>query len=140
MVLISLLFTTASCAQEFQRAPLPSDHPLVGRWRIELPQFRCFEEYEVREDGTRSAIAGQERNESEFVVSLVPSAKGFYKWTDKIVRNNGKPDCTGSFTPLGHVATNYILLHSDRNRFLLCEREDISTCIGPYIRKKLSDA
>jgi len=137
-IVFVLLFSVIDVvsAQGFQRAPLPKDHPLIGRWRIELPQFKCFEEYEVRGDGTRSAIAGQERNESEFVISWTPSAKGYYKWVDRIVRNNGKPDCTGALTPLGDVATNYILLHPDGNRFLLCQAEDVNSCIGPYVRKK----
>ena len=127
-------------AQEVERTPLPDSHPFIGEWRFDIPQLRCFEEYSVRKDGTRSVISGRERNESEFAITMVPSASGFYKWTDKIVKSNGRPDCAGSITPVGHVATNYILFHRDRNSFLLCENEDVKTCFGPYIRRKATDA
>ena len=43
-------------AQDFTRTPLPGKHPLVGQWRIDLPQLACFEEYRLRKDGTRSVV------------------------------------------------------------------------------------
>ena len=87
-------------AQEASRSPLADGHPLLGVWRVDLPELKCFEEYEVRADGTKLSMSGQERNESEFVISRVPSEKGFYKWTDKITKNNDLPDCSGTKTPL----------------------------------------
>ena len=83
LLLAALLVSTVS-AQDFTRTPLPANHPLLGTWRIELPELKCFEEYELRLDGTKLSMSGQERNESEVMVSLVPSSQGFYKWTDKI--------------------------------------------------------
>lgn len=138
-------FATALCAapsfaQAFDRTPLPDSHPFIGQWRFDIPQLNCYEEYHVRKDGTLLVISGQERNESEFPVALYPSANGYYRWTDRILRNNGKPDCSGSLTPVGHVATNFLLFHRDRNSFLLCAKEDMATCFGPYVRKKASDA
>jgi hypothetical protein len=136
---IVVLFGFAAAAvwaQGFLRNRLPASHPLIGHWRVELPQFNCFEEYEVRADGTRIYVSGQEQGESEFIISAVPSPSGFYKWTDRVSRNNAKPDCSGSITPIGDVAINYILLHRDGNRFLLCEKEDVKSCIGPFVRKK----
>jgi hypothetical protein len=140
VALIVGLYSVPALAEEFRATPIPAAHPFVGRWRFDIPRLNCFEEYDVRVDGTRSAIAGEERNESEFSISLTPDAAGFYKFTDKIVKNNGKPDCTGSITPLGDVATNYLLFHRDGNRFLLCEKPDTKTCIGPYVRVKGRDA
>jgi hypothetical protein len=125
----------AAFGQGFARTALPETHPLVGQWRADLPKLNCFEEYEVRADGTRSSQSAQERNESEFMISLTPSSTGFYKWTDKITKNNGKPDCTGDFTPLGHVSVNYIRVHPSGSRFLLCEAEDMNTCYVEFVRK-----
>ncbi len=125
----------AAHAQDFERTPLPGKHPLVGQWRIDLPQAACFEEYRLRADGTRSAKAGRERAESEFMITPVPGAKGFYKWTDRITKSNGKADCTGSITEAGHIAENFIPAHPDGNHFLLCKQADIDTCFGPYVRK-----
>jgi hypothetical protein len=140
LLLTASMASAVATAQEVIRTPLQSSHPLIGRWRIELPQLKCFEEYEVRADGTRSVVSGQERNESEFAMSPTPSAKGFYKWTDKIVKNNGQPDCSGSLTALGHVAVNYVLVHPSGDKFLLCEAEDMKSCFAEFNRKKASDA
>jgi hypothetical protein len=134
--IVSLILASTAQAEEFSRSPLPENHPLLGTWRIELPDMKCFEEYELRADGTKLSMSGQERNESEFMISVVPSAQGFYKWTDKITKNNGKPDCSGSNTQLGHIAVNYVRIHPSGTRFLLCEAEDIKSCYAEFQRKK----
>lgn len=123
-------------AQTVTRSPLPADHPLVGTWRIDLPQVHCHELYQVKADGTTQVTSGQQAAESEFELSVRPSPKGFYKWVDKITRDNGKPDCMGSIMEVGHVATNYILFHPTEKKFLMCEAEDIRTCIGPFVRQE----
>ena len=125
----------AASSQEIARTSLPSNHPLIGTWRIELPQMKCFEEYELRPDGTKLSMSGEERNESEFTISLTPSSTGFYKWTDRITRNNGKPDCSGSNTELGHVAVNYVRVHPNGQRFVLCEAEEMKSCYAEFQRK-----
>lgn len=122
-------------AQDVSRTPLPGGHPLVGTWRIDMPKLSCFEEYRIQTNGTKLSMSGEERNESEFEMSFVPSAKGFYKWTDKITKNNGKPDCSGSKTDLGHVAVNFVRLHPTGQRMLLCEAEDMNSCYAEFFRK-----
>lgn len=135
LVLAALLGVNAvnSLAQSVTRTPLPSGHPFVGVWRIDLPNG-CYEGYDVRSDGTKLSRSGDERNESEFEISPSPSTKGFYKWTDKITKGNGHPDCGGSITELGHVAVNYIRLHPNGQRYLLCEAEDMSSCYAEFRR------
>jgi len=124
---------TVSLAQSVTRTPLPAGHPLIGVWRIDLPNG-CYEEYEVRNDGRKLSRSGEERNESEFEISLVPSMRGFYKWTDKITNGNGRPDCGGSTTEIGHVAVNYIRLHPSGQRYLLCKAEDMNSCFAEFRR------
>ena len=133
---LALLCCASAFAQEVKRTPLPADHPVVGTWRIELPEQKCYESYQIRADGTVRVSSGSERSESEFEISLEPTAAGFYKWTDKIVKDNGKPDCSGEVMELGHVSINYIALHRSGRMFLLCEREDLEECIGPFIRQE----
>ena len=135
LVTISVLSLSAF-AQDTTRAPLPKEHPLVGLWRIDLPDQKCFEKYEVRTDGTKLSQSAEERNESEFVISILPSTRGFYKWTDKITKGNGKPDCSGSLTPHGNVAVNYIRLHPGGLKFLLCGAEDMNSCYAEFYRKQ----
>jgi hypothetical protein len=132
---LGIFVSSGAFTQELTRTPLPDGHPLLGIWRIELPEFKCFEEYELRANGTKLSMSGEERNESEFEISLVPSPAGFYKWADKITKNNGKPDCSGSKTELGHVAVDYVRLHPNGQRFLLCEAEDMKSCFAEFLRK-----
>lgn len=121
--------------QAFVRTPISTAHPLVGVWRIELAGGKCAEEYELRADGTKISSSGEERNESEFMIS--PSARGpnWYKWVDKITKNNGKPDCMGSLTAAGHTAVNYVIVHPSGQRFALCEREDMNSCYAELFRR-----
>ncbi len=137
-LLASIVLATSSLsalAQEVVKTQIPQEHPLVGTWRIDLNDLKCFEEYEVRADGTKISRSGEERNESVHSISVVPSTKGFYKWTDRITKNNGKPDCSGNLTPLGSIAINYIRLHTTAERFLMCEAEDLNSCFAEFYRK-----
>ena len=130
------LFSTTGFPQEIKPTPLRADHPLVGAWKIELPEFACSEVYNLRANGTKRTISGREVSESVFQISAYPSARGFYKWVDKIVKHNGKSDCTGDKTPVGDIAISYILLHPDGTQFLLCSEESLNECIGPFVRQE----
>ena len=137
-IVLALLLAAAGTpglAQEVQQTALPQGHPLIGVWRIDLPNG-CFEEYSLRADGTKLSESGQERNESIFQISERPSPKGYYRWADKITKGNGKPDCGGSLTEVGHVAVNFIRLHPSGSRFLLCEAEEMKTCFAEFRRKQ----
>ena len=79
--------------------------------------------------------SGAQTAESEFEIDLVPSANGFYRWVDKIVKDNGKPDCMGGIMQVGHVVTNYIIIDRSGKGFLLCEQERLDTCVGPFRRQ-----
>ncbi|MBC3862772.1 hypothetical protein H8K32_11720 [Undibacterium jejuense] len=130
------LCTNVAFSQEIRRTPLRADHPLVGAWKIELPEFACYEVYNLRANGTKRTISGREVSESVFRISDYPSARGFYKWIDKIVKHNGQADCTGDKSPIGDIAINYILLHPDGTQFLLCSEENLHECVGPFIRQE----
>jgi hypothetical protein len=137
LMLSMLLLLTAPHlhAEEVQRTPLPASHPLLGTWRLDLPDVGCFEIYSLRANGTKRATSRLEIGESIFSLSAYPNRNGFYKWVDKIVRSNGKPDCMGEVSEVGHVATTYILLHPDGDQFLLCFEQNLNTCIGPFVRQ-----
>ena len=120
-LLLALAFVSfASDAQDVVRTALPADHPLIGAWRIDVPGTSCYEIYDVHADGTMKVTSGEQAAESEFRISATPSAKGFYEWVDKITKDNGKPDCSGEIMVIGHVATNYILVHRSGEQFLMC--------------------
>jgi hypothetical protein len=119
--------------------PLRADHPMIGTWQITLPDGSCHEIYRIRSDGTSIVTSGEEISESIFMISDKPSSKGFYKWVDTIKKDNGKKDCLGEITQVGQQATNYILLHPSGDGFLICQEENVDTCVGPFLRLKGTD-
>jgi hypothetical protein len=133
---LSLVCSGPAFSQGFKRTPIPSHHPLVGEWRVEVAGTNCHELRRVKPNGTFQVWAGEETSENEFAISASPGKSGFYKLVDKIVKDNGKPDCMGGTTPVGHVATNFILFVPSRDQFMMCEEEDTNTCFGTFIRQK----
>ena len=137
----ALCLVLAACSRGSQqaeviRAPLSASHPLIGAWRIDYPNVNCHEIDLIRQDGTTEITSGEELSGSEFNISETPSSKGFYTWIDKVVRDNGKPDCTGSVMTLGDIATIYIFLDPSKNSFRMCNKEDLNTCFGTFIRQQ----
>jgi len=115
---------------------LSHDHPLLGSWKVTLPDGSCSETYFFRSDGTSLVTSADEVAESDFEVSLEPTDKGFYKLVDKIVRDNGKQDCQGNVTTVGQQATNFITFHPSGQMFLMCREESLEACIGPFRREE----
>jgi hypothetical protein len=130
LLLVCTFVGAVAFAEEVRQTPLPHGHPLLGTWRIEFPDG-CFEEYTLRADGTKLSQSGEERNEAVFEISERPS-KGFYRWADKITKGNGKPDCGGSITEVGHVAVSFIRLHPTGKKFLLCEADNMNSCFAEF--------
>ena len=124
-------------AQDVQRTTLPRGHPLIGVWGIDVPGTGCHEVYTFHPNGTTSVMSGEERGETEFEMAVEPSAKGFYRWVDRVVKDNGKPDCTGQMTQVGQTATNYLLVEPTGRQFLMCATEDLRTCVGPFEREDI---
>jgi hypothetical protein len=116
--------------------PLPADHPIIGVWRVQVPGTTCEETYQFAANGTSQVTSAQERTESKVDISAAPNAKGFYKWADTVTKSNGKKDCMGETTAVGDTATNYILFLPGADTFLMCAEEQMSTCIGPFVRLK----
>ena len=115
------------------RAP-KTNHPILGTWIFAVPDTDCEETYYVRQDGTTLVTSGQEVAESVFEIDDEPTAKGFYKNTDKIVKDNGKPDCAGQITKVGSQVTNYIRFHPSSNMMVICKDETLNACFGPLFR------
>jgi len=117
-------------------APPVSNHPLIGVWRLSLDGGRCAEIYRFRGDGTSFVTSAGEVSESAFAVGPKPSRRGFYKLEDRIVKDNGKPDCSGEVMKVGTTATNYLQFHPAGDMFLMCAAEALDVCIGPFERVK----
>ena len=126
---LSLVATVSAAAA----APSAS-HPLLGIWILAIPQLGCSETYHFRGDGTTLVKSADEVSESEFTVAEQPSARGFYRIEDRIVKDNGKQDCAGEIMKPGTLAINYIRFHPSGTRFVMCRDETMEACIGPFER------
>lgn len=117
-----------------QGGPLRHDHPIIGTWRITLPDGSCSETYRIRPDGTTLVFSKEEVAESTFTISDQPDKDGFYKQTDTITKDNGKRDCSNQITKPGKAITNYLQFHPNGNLFVMCADRSLERCIGPFIR------
>jgi hypothetical protein len=133
VALIAAVAAGAPGAQEVKRTPLPPDHPVIGTWKFVVPDTQCTEIYDVRADGTSRVTSAEQVIETEFTISPGLNAQGFYKWVDRITHDNGKPDCMGTTGEVGRVVTNYVRIHRTGTKFIVCRKEDLDTCFGPFV-------
>ena len=131
---IAIVLLLASLAGEAGAAPPAPKHSIVGNWTFEMPNTKCSETYAFRPDGTATATSGEEKAETKYEISAAPSAKGFYKLSQTIAKDNGKKDCSGQITELGTKSTNYIRFDPSGEAFVVCQSESIDSCVGPVIR------
>lgn len=114
--------------------PVAANHPIVGSWSFTPEDGACTEVYHFRADGTSLVTSADEIAQSEFEITDAPSAKGFYRMVDTIVRDNEKRDCTGQITKPGSQTTNYVRFDPSREMLIMCEAETVDRCFGPLHR------
>lgn len=124
----------AAAAMPAAAAPLRHDHPLIGIWRIMLPDSTCSETYRMRADGSTLVFSNEEVAESSFTISDQPDKNGFYTQVDTIIKDNGKPDCSGDITKPGRAVTSYLQFNQSGTLFVMCVEPNLQRCIGPFIR------
>lgn len=106
-------------------------HPIIGIWRIDVDG--CTETYEFLPDGTRHVTSGMEIAKSVYTISDIPLENGFYKIQDKIISDNGKPDCLGQAKDMtGHSIELFVKFNSTTDEVIFCFEESIDTCFGPF--------
>jgi hypothetical protein len=120
---LPLALALAVLATAAQAAKPRADHPLLGMWEVKLPDGRCTETYQFKPDGSSLVTSADQ-----------PDDEGFYAMHDKLVRDNGKPDCLGEVMAPGHEVDRFILFHPSGKLFLMCEQAALDSCIGPFRR------
>lgn len=130
--LSAALLSTVSCGTAV--AAPASAHPIVGIWRLSLPELGCTETYRFRTDGTTLVTSAAEVTESRYTIPRQPSPGGFYRLIDTITKDNGKKDCSGNVMKVGQRATNFVRFHPSGEMFVLCKNESMEVCIGPFQR------
>ena len=129
-----LMLSLAILAPPLMAAPPVASHPILGIWKLTLPDGSCSEIYRFRGDGTSLVTSNEEVSESEFTIPAEPSAKGFYRLDDRVVKDNGKLDCSGGVTKIGSKVTHFVHFHPSGALFLMCMAESLDACIGPFRR------
>ena len=131
---VTLLTAVLLAGSASAAAPVRADHPIVGTWRFVVPDGGCQEVYRMRADGTALITSAAEVAETEFNIDDQPDKNGFYKTADKIVKDNGKLDCTGQISEVGQSVASFIVFHQSNNMFLMCLQASMEACLGPFIR------
>ena len=129
-----ILLATTAAAQTLKSHPIAKDHPIVGRWTYTVPDGSCTETYQFLSDGTSVVTSGDEIAESVFEIAAKPDADGFYRWSDELVKDNGKKDCAGEVTPVGKLVTSYILFSPGGDELIICAQQSLDACFGPLER------
>jgi hypothetical protein len=130
----TIVVAATAAAQTIKPHRIAKDHPIVGQWTYTVPDGSCTETYHFRSDGTSVVTSGDEIAESVFDIAAKPDADGFYKWSDELVKDNGKKDCAGEVTAPGKVVTNYILFSPGGDQFIICAEQSLDRCFGPLER------
>lgn len=131
LLLLSLLGAAAHAAAQ---PGLASDHPILGIWRLEVPDTDCLETYRFRGDGTTLVTSADEVSESAYTIPNQPTPQGYYRLQDRVTKDNGKPDCSGNVMKPDSKATHFVRFHPSGKLFLLCADESLEACIGPFHR------
>ena len=134
LALSSIAAGGAPTAPEAPVAPLRADHPFLGAWQITRRDDACAEVYRIDRSGHTLITSADEVAQSTFTMSDRPSTKGYYKWVDTLVKDNGKKDCWGQVTKPGKTTTRYVLMNPAADRFIVCTAEDGKQCFGPFVK------
>jgi len=118
-----------------QAALLPKDHPLLGVWKWVTPNSDCSENYEFKSNGRMVFSSGAEEGISEIEVTLKPSANHFYRFTNKVIADNGKKDCRGEPGKAGVTSVIYVYFLPTSNQMKMCYKETSDSCFGPLTRQ-----
>jgi hypothetical protein len=114
--------------------PLAEDHPVLGSWKMTAKSGPCSEIYRFLPDGTVAVTSGDEVAEVASEIASAPSPKGFYRWTQTIVKDNGKKDCSGKIARVGDAFTWFIQFDPSKQMMIVCKAEATDACFGPLHR------
>jgi hypothetical protein len=130
----TVIAVTASFLSMAQ-TPVPSAHPLVGKWQWTRPENNCTEVYDFRPDGTVPVISGSEKTDNTYAVAGSPDKNGFYRLTMKTTKDYGGKDCADdSSDNTGQESTNYIFFDPSKTMHIVCVEPKAERCYGPLRR------
>ncbi len=110
---------------------LPENHPILGVWKWITPNSDCSETYNFKANGQMLFSSGDEDGVSEVDVTAKPSLGGFYRFTNKVIADNGKKDCRGEPGKAGVNTVIYTYFLPTSNQMMMCYKETSDSCFGP---------
>jgi hypothetical protein len=110
-------------------------HPVIGVWRLNFADTSCYEEYDFRADGRLYTSSNQQQIESSYIIEREPSASGFYKLEEHILKENGGKDCLDMSQNEDTDYVYYLKFSPSEDQFLICLDESDEECIGYFIRQ-----
>lgn len=112
-------------------------HSIIGTWSFDMNG--CTETYEFLTDGTRNSTSAEEVLQATYTISAKPLDSGFYKFNDKITKDNGKRNCSGSTKDnTGEIVDMYVRFNAKMDQLVFCLDESLNKCFGPVRKKQLS--
>jgi hypothetical protein len=137
ILLLTVVLILLGCASLDKHGGVPDykDHPIIGTWRFDMNG--CTETHEFLPNGTRNCTSAEEIVQASYTISAEPLQSSFYKITDKVIKDNGKKDCSGSTADkTGDVVTLYVKFNPQRDQIVFCFDESFDRCFGPFLKKQ----
>lgn len=108
-------------------------NPLQGAWEWVNIKNSCVEIYTFGIENTAHIISGDEVSDARYTISAQPTTKGFYQVSLEILDDKGGKDCGESVeNDTGEVYTKFVMFHPSGHQYVSCDKEDTSTCVGPF--------
>lgn len=117
------------------QATAKDPNPLQGSWEWVNIKNSCVEVYTFGIENTAYITSGDEKSDASYTISDTPTANGFYQVSLKILDDKGGKDCGESVeNNTGEVYKKFVMFHPAGNHYVSCDKEDTSTCVGPFRR------
>src|SRR3954471_22128867 len=134
LLALALASIAAVAAPSDAPPPARADHRCLGAWQITKRDNDGAEIYRIDRSGRTLITSADEVAQSTFTISDQPSARGYFKWVDTLVKDNGKKDCWGQVTKPGKTTTRFVMMNPAKDRFIVCLAEDGRQCFGPFVK------
>ncbi len=136
-IIFALSLLTCFAVNAAPKSPTNSVNPILGAWTWTREANNCFETYTYHADGTEQVSSGEEKSDSVYQISSSPSPQGFYKLTDKVVKDYGGKDCADDASDsTGQESSVFVVFHPEGDMYLVCQNESMDNCFGPLKRIK----
>ena len=111
-------------------APISTDNPIVGKWSWRHVSGSCTEIHAYDAAGYKESWSGPENLRFSYTIEAVEP--GLYRVESEVIYSNGKPDCTGSPTPVGSASSFYVQMLKGGG-FFTCRTADSLSCDGTAV-------